>query len=177
MKICAKCNEEFKTYVKIDGKPKNLNKRIYCLECSPYKDKKNNRKLHIVDDLTKKCPKCNIVKTKDCFYIKQKGTNNLSPYCKNCTAIQCKERTDKFKQDCVNYLGGKCKSCGYDKCIAALEFHHLDPSKKEFNISYTKWHKFDERILNELNKCILLCANCHRELHFKQVPEVGLEPT
>jgi len=59
--------------------------------------------------------------------------------------------------------GGKCEKCGYNKCITALEFHHLDPSEKDFTISNDHF-KLQEAI-DESKKCILLCANCHRELH------------
>ena len=59
--------------------------------------------------------------------------------------------------------GGKCERCGYNKCIKALEFHHLDPSQKDFTISNDHF-KLVEAIL-ESKKCILICANCHRELH------------
>jgi 5-methylcytosine-specific restriction endonuclease McrA len=59
-----------------------------------------------------------------------------------------------------------CQKCGYNKCSAALDFHHVDPNDKEFPIakmwSYG-WGK--DRVSRELEKCIVLCANCHRELH------------
>lgn len=59
--------------------------------------------------------------------------------------------------------GGKCIRCGYDKCIKALEFHHLDPSKKDFTISNDHFKLLDA--VNESKKCILICSNCHKELH------------
>lgn len=63
----------------------------------------------------------------------------------------------------VEYKGGKCEKCEYNKCIEALEFHHLDPSKKDFTISS---HSYSfERMKQEADKCILVCANCHREIH------------
>jgi hypothetical protein len=62
----------------------------------------------------------------------------------------------------VDRLGGRCKICGYDKCLTALEAHHVDPSIKDFNISDVT---SVERIEVELEKCVLLCANCHREVH------------
>jgi predicted HNH restriction endonuclease len=65
----------------------------------------------------------------------------------------------------VEYKGGSCVKCGYKKCIGALEFHHIDPSKKDFTLSHLKSSKFDDKIKNELDKCILVCANCHREIH------------
>ena len=79
-----------------------------------------------------------------------------------------KKRIANIKQQCVDYLGGKCSVCGYDKCIEALEFHHIDPSTKKTN---NGGRGIDRRISfesqkPELDKCVLLCANCHREAHF-----------
>lgn len=66
----------------------------------------------------------------------------------------------------IEYLGGKCSSCGYCKNIAALEFNHLDTSKKSFNIDSRKLSNTNESVLlNEVEKCNLLCSNCHREYH------------
>ena len=63
----------------------------------------------------------------------------------------------------VNYLGGRCSKCGYDKCIGALVFHHKNPEEKEYSFgSSTMSFK---TYLRELDKCELLCANCHSELH------------
>lgn len=59
--------------------------------------------------------------------------------------------------------GGKCIRCGYDKCIKALEFHHIDPSKKDFTISNDHFKLLDA--VKESQKCILICSNCHKELH------------
>ena len=68
------------------------------------------------------------------------------------------------KQELLDLLGGKCSACGYDKCIGALEFHHLDPSKKDFTIN-SGINLNSQKVLNEVKKCIILCSNCHRELH------------
>ncbi len=70
----------------------------------------------------------------------------------------------KNKKRAVEYKGGRCLVCSYNKCITALEFHHLDPMQKDFTISKNcnkAWHKIEK----ELEKCILVCANCHREIH------------
>jgi DNA-binding CsgD family transcriptional regulator len=64
----------------------------------------------------------------------------------------------------VEYKGGKCEKCGYDKCTDALEFHHLDPNEKDFTISGKSW-SFD-RLKKEVEKCILVCSNCHKEIHY-----------
>ena len=73
-----------------------------------------------------------------------------------------------IKKQLVNYKGGKCEECGYNKCIGALQFHHLDQSIKDFDIStqYTGGHIDMEKMYNEVDKCQLLCANCHAEKHF-----------
>ena len=70
------------------------------------------------------------------------------------------------KVKAVEYMGGKCERCGYDKYPDVLEFHHKDPSQKEANwnkIRLWEWSKVEA----ELNKCALLCANCHREVHYE----------
>lgn len=74
-------------------------------------------------------------------------------------------RRKKLKKEMVEILGGKCSICGYNKCVNALEFHH----KKDKERAVAKLLKDNsrEKVLKEVKKCILLCANCHRELHFK----------
>lgn len=112
-----------------------------------------------------KCPKCGVVKTKENSFMRADRPANYQAYCKQCNNIVVKNALRVFKQKCIDYKGGKCELCGYDKCIAALEFHHLDPSKKEFGIAQAKRSHWNEVQL-ELNKCKMLCANCHRETHF-----------
>jgi DNA-binding CsgD family transcriptional regulator len=70
----------------------------------------------------------------------------------------------KLKEKAIDYKGGCCEKCGYDRCDSALEFHHLDPKEKDFGIgsySVLSW----EKVKVELDKCIMVCANCHREIH------------
>lgn len=83
--------------------------------------------------------------------------------CKKCRTEQVTKTRQNNKLKLVKKFGGKCKLCGYSKCINALVFHHKDPTKKKFSISsdirsYVKLSK-------EAEKCILICANCHAELH------------
>lgn len=72
-------------------------------------------------------------------------------------------RRQKLKLKALDYMGGKCQICGYNKCTKALVFHHLNPEEKEFNVS--RANKSWERIKKELEKCILVCSNCHAEIH------------
>lgn len=62
----------------------------------------------------------------------------------------------------------KCEICGYNKCWSALEFHHVDPLLKEEAISVLVQKKFTKERKIEVDKCIVLCANCHRELHYNE---------
>jgi len=112
----------------------------------------------------KLCPRCEETKNKSEFYNRRNGNGNSS-YCKKCSNDQVTERQIKYKLECINYKGGECVECGYKKSYTALEFHHTDPSKKDFNIALYHCHTFGNKIKEELDKCILVCANCHREIH------------
>jgi 5-methylcytosine-specific restriction endonuclease McrA len=74
-----------------------------------------------------------------------------------------KKRRKRLKEMAVQYKGGKCGICGYNKCIEALEFHHL--KGKDFGLSSRGITRSWRKVKNEIDKCILLCANCHREIH------------
>jgi hypothetical protein len=70
------------------------------------------------------------------------------------------------KQRMVDAMGGKCQICGYDKCNSALSFHHLDPSIKDIGFGGVRANPIAwVKIVQELRKCILLCHNCHNEVH------------
>ncbi len=96
------------------------------------------------------------------------GKNNREQCCK-CQSEAVARRRDKIKQMALEYKGNKCSICSYDRCTQALEFHHLDPNEKEFAIGYKGETRSWERTKKELDKCILVCSNCHREIHFPQV--------
>lgn len=182
MPICKKCKGEFPNRKTIDGKERNLQRRKYCLTCSPF-GLHNTRKLDNKLKGNKLCKRCNTVKKLTDFYKRRDG-NDPSSYCKICTNKQTTERQRAFKEKCVKYKGGKCINCGYCKCIGALEFHHLNPEEKDFSPSYARLRgvtngELKDEVKKELDKCILVCANCHREEHEKlnEMGAVGLEPT
>ena len=81
-----------------------------------------------------------------------------------CNSCVVNTRRDKLKAKCVAYKGGICQGCGYSKCLRALAFHHRDPSKKLFGIGGSHCRSWTS-IKLELDKCDLLCMNCHAELH------------
>jgi len=74
------------------------------------------------------------------------------------------ERIEKRRKELKKILGNKCEFCGYNKCLNALEFHHKS-GKKEDHVSRMIRDVSRQKSLKEIDKCILLCANCHRELH------------
>lgn len=83
------------------------------------------------------------------------------------------KRRQKLKEMAVEYKGGKCCVCGYSKYVGALEFHHKDPDQKDFGISSSGTTRSWDKIKIELDKCICVCANCHREIHGKIISVVG----
>jgi hypothetical protein len=74
------------------------------------------------------------------------------------------DRKRKNKKLLVEYKGGSCEMCGYNKCLDALDFHHVDPKEKLFTISQRRSYNIDV-LKKEADKCILVCSNCHAELH------------
>ncbi len=84
-----------------------------------------------------------------------------SPNCKS--AHNVVEHRKKSKDRAIAYKGGKCNICGYNRCARALVFHHADPNTKDFGVTgfSVSW----ETTKTELDKCVLLCANCHAEVH------------
>lgn len=84
--------------------------------------------------------------------------------CNKCDVERVTQARKELKIKAVEYKGGKCEVCGYSKSMSALEFHHTDPNIKEKNIARYSTRQW-EKVANELDKCILVCANCHREIH------------
>ncbi len=109
----------------------------------------------------KVCNKCNTSKELTKFTKKGK---TLQAYCNSCLYTYQINRWKERKAKAVAYKGGKCSICGYSKTLAALEFHHIEPKTKLFawnKLRLRPWHE----VINELDKCTLMCSNCHAELH------------
>lgn len=170
---CLKCKRNFSTYLKIDGELKNLSNRKYCLDCSPYK-KHNTRKLENASivakckeelPITKLCNLCKLILPSENFGIYfHKDRWKIFSYCKICDSKRLKDKSFLRKKKSVDYKGGKCELCGYNKSYRALEFHHIISEQKELLISRFRLKDWSI-IVPELDKCKLLCANCHREEH------------
>lgn len=84
--------------------------------------------------------------------------------CRKCQVESVTEWRRRLKRKAIEYLGGKCKYCGYDKYDGSLEFHHPN-SDKDFGLGQGGHTRSWERVKKELDKCELVCVNCHREIH------------
>ena len=84
--------------------------------------------------------------------------------CKRCRSEAVAEQRRRTKRTLVEEAGGACVICGYNRCVAALEFHHLDPSKKRFALSRDGVTRSFAEAQEEARKCVLLCSNCHAEV-------------
>lgn len=152
-KVCSKCKipQALDNFYKGSGRQKD-GLHAYCKNCQRLNRSKNPK---IPLDLTK----CS---TPDCTNLPR---NRFEKYCSK----RCGRKVKSFllgrrlKQDAVAFTGGSCSKCGYNKSIAALNFHHRDTTQKEFLVTQKlrPWSV----IVKELQKCDLVCANCHRELH------------
>lgn len=94
--------------------------------------------------------------------IKKRSAGVKGEICGSCRVARCRR---KRKNDAVLYKGGACSKCGYNKSNAALVFHHENPEEKQFSIANKGRIRPWEELKKELDKCILLCHNCHAELH------------
>ena len=116
----------------------------------------------------KTCTKCNkkFPKDLDHFYsngFTALGIQKYKSLCKKC--YESKKR-DRFQARIIKFYGKyECEICGYNKCKAAIDFHHIEKSKKDFEISNMRNYS-EARLFAELEKCMIVCANCHREIHY-----------
>lgn len=152
-----------------------LSNRTYCDDCWLGKEKPVVI-LQQEPQEEQKCLKCNIILNSNNATIVRK---RFCTYCKYCSNKTNKKAKVNFKNACIQYKGGKCVVCGYNKNSAVLQFHHRDPSKKDFTISAKRKLVMDEELKLELDKCDLVCSNCHCELHNKDKniePLISYEP-
>ena len=176
-KLCSKCKQE------------NLLKKWHD-ELSPIiKSGKSSRKLAIMLGISQttllyRLKKCNLKllgnKNVDntCYYCGILLSDTRSNFCSsqhkslyykdNNNYYINKYNNGKNKRNfLINYFKNSCSICGYNKNSAALVFHHIEPKNKKFNITLKNcMTKSIDELQQEASKCILLCANCHAELHY-----------
>lgn len=99
-------------------------------------------------------------------HSKRRGHREYGWRCKGCIRDRSIRARRRYKQRALDLLGGKCEICGYDKHWRALCFHHKDPTEKEIAIStFIGLRRNWEELKKEVEKCQLLCLNCHAEVH------------
>ena len=144
MRACELCGAEFPTRIVIAGRMRNMNRRKFCLACSPFGTHNTSKRpsgIAAPDELREH----------------RRRRRNAKSYRSQ------KRRRRSRKAELVAAHGGRCADCGYSGYVGALEFHHRDPQTKEFGLG-----QFDgpsARLLAEAEKCDLVCANCHRTRH------------
>ena len=115
------------------------------------------------------CKHCGTINPDDFF-----KSNSMKSCCLKCHTIFTHQRQRELKLKAIDYLGSKCIRCGYSGVYAVFDFHHRDPTEKEFSWGSKRTSNW-ESLKKELDKCDLLCSNCHREVHdeiwFKNLPE------
>jgi predicted HNH restriction endonuclease len=131
----------------IDGKVRSLYRRTFCLECSPFGDHN-----------TSKVP-LGLRSTEEA--VKARRDRRRAQFRRS-----LRKRRRKRKADLVAAYGGRCVDCGYSTCSEALQFHHRDPSTKDFGLGH--FNGSLARLIAEAAKCDLVCANCHRVRHARE---------
>jgi hypothetical protein len=181
-RICRTCSElkditeyrkhgkKYRLDCKICYREKERNNRVdrllkvdveHAAKVIEHQNKIKNRGECPVDNVW--CYKCEEFKHKDKF-----STYNLNHHgcCRECSSMNDIQRNRLLKLKAIEYLGGKCNRCGYIGHYSSYDFHHLNYLEKEFDWGKARKMAF-EKIKPELDKCILLCKNCHAIVHTK----------
>lgn len=154
---CVICEKEFEA--------QKSTKKYCSKECM-----NQMRRIRYAEKQSKKSsiPKINNMPFKECLLCGQSfqpktPAANSRQCCYSCMPDGVQLRRGDFVGKLKLKEGGKCIRCGYNKCLSALEFHHKDPTKKDFGISDDNMRL--KEAVEEVKKCILICSNCHREFH------------
>ena len=145
---CKKCAKDITHYDKV---------RTVCDECHAAKP---------VEPTEITCSKCKETKPTSEFYKRSGRPGQYQSYCKPCLLYAQSKRWVDRKIKAIEHMGGKCIDCGYTGHRAAFQFHHLDPTTKDVDWNKLRLRSWD-KIKLELDKCVLLCANCHSIRHSK----------
>ena len=145
--ICQECGKEMEA--------QKSNKKYCSRKCS--NKAQNKRAKNNINKMEKHCVICGVE-----FKIRNIAANNRQ-YCYDCLPEGKTATRTVYTELIKKKYGGKCIICGYDRCMSALEFYHLDPNEKEGIVSNSNGTV--EKSFIEAEKCILICSNCHREIH------------
>jgi ribosomal protein L44E len=156
-KTCERCGGVFPAKILIDETMRSLYRRRFCLVCSPFGAHN-----------TSKAPSGKPIGPE--LVEERRRRRNANTY------RSLKKRRLRRKAELVTAAGGRCIDCGYANCLGALDFHHRDPATKDFSVGH--FNGSLKRLLAEVAKCDLLCANCHRTRHAREDAElVDMHPS
>jgi hypothetical protein len=169
-KICQACYSSFSSHKIIDGKRRSFSHRKFCLTCSPFgtKDKRHPQDRLKDLDACRTCSTCQQRKPLDSenFVASSTEKTKFRWECKKCASQRTGKQQKNHKLKWIAYKGSKCEVCGYNRSVRALHFHHRNPTEKDFTLGKYRCRAW-ETVKAELDKCALLCANCHAEAHDK----------
>lgn len=159
---CKKCGGPIRGHIIVGGVERPVSStRVNCEKCSPFFGNKKRTELKDREVW------------RNCIYCKKDfASESGRTFCNSCNVNR---RRFSKKQFCLDYKGNRCQKCGYSKCSQALTFHHRNPEEKKFLISGSH-ARSNESLMKELDKCDLLCHNCHAEEHAKNNRWVSQEP-
>jgi len=165
---CRRCGEKIPLYILDGGHKRYSGTRQFCYECSPF-GIGNSRKWLGQEQMAKtsrRCYHCKETLPVSEFHLTNTQRGYLNSYCKSCQTNRVRNSRQRFKEACVAYKGGVCAGpdCNYSRCAAAFDFHHVDG--KDFQISRYQRTALTDEVKAELDRCVLLCATCHREAHY-----------
>ena len=179
IKICEKCKNEFHSPILIKRKLRNLQHRKFCFSCSPFghhntqditgrtKSERKARRAKQKLSLIIICSKCKKNKPRSEYFNSQLKRRDIrSLMCKQCSNDYFAQKGIDMKKRAIAYKGGKCEDCGLSWHYAVYHFHHLDPKLKDKNMGGMRTCGWI-RIKKEIDKCVLLCSNCHVLRHVK----------
>jgi hypothetical protein len=147
---CA-CGARIPLSAQVDGKVRNLQSRRRCLACLPFGvGRWSGHKVDPSENAEKKR------KRATAWYRRRRSVMG------RCPVADVKARR---KKHLLLLAGATCRLCGYNKCPSALHFHHIDSKTKSFALSAVNLTKPLPEVLDEMRKCVLLCGNCHSEVH------------
>ena len=150
---CVVCNKEFESQKSTKKYCSND-----CMNAARRERRREKQEKGIISGVSpKECPICGIV------FTPKTGAASLRVCCYNCMPDGVQLTRGMFLAKIKESRGGSCVRCGYNKCLKALEFHHINPSQKDFTISNDHFRL--QEAIKESKKCILICSNCHKELH------------
>jgi len=117
-----------------------------------------------------KCVKCSKTKPLEEFHKENNRRTGTHRSCKSCWALVKKKKWQQSKSEFTSMLGSECQNCRYHRYLSPLQFHHVNSDNKEHTLSRLICHESRrDEVLEELDKCCLLCSNCHDAFHAEEL--------